>query len=122
MQDSAAEDAKRSSSSRFTSSFTDWLFRQVGRKDEIGKFARLVKIDQNWPADLVVNDLNNEYLVLRSYVRANMEDSSFLDKIVAFEDAWDEFLLFALNEPLNQEKSIVKYVPVEKTTKSTLSL
>ena len=84
-----------------TPSFTNWLVAQVGRQDQVGKFAEIMKFDSNWP-NVSDHDLNGEYLLLRSYVRTYMEESFSIDRIAAFEKAWEEFNL-KLSEMRNRQ-------------------
>jgi len=86
----ASAATQRTDKSLTPDSFRSWLGNQVNRTDYIGKFAQLVQIDSKWPV-LPLADQNEEYLILRSYVRTNMEEAYSVDKIAAFEKAWDEF-------------------------------
>ena len=92
----ATEDVSSSGVVDSLVSFTEWLSKQVGRPDQVGKFAEVVKSDPNWPRS-ETNEENEEYLILRSYVRASIDLDFGVDRIAVFEKAWDEF---GLRKPL----------------------
>ena len=71
-------------------SFNTWLEKQTMRDDSIGLFAKTAKDDSMWPRTQAMEE-NDEYLLLRTYVRTSMKDTYTVDKIAVFEKAWDEF-------------------------------
>ncbi|MHB8566889.1 MAG: sterile alpha motif-like domain-containing protein [Nitrososphaerales archaeon] len=65
--------------------FNDWLLCQANRRDAVGKFARSMKLDRCWPKNA------DDYVTLRTHIRAYHHNNSYASRITAFEVAWEEY-------------------------------
>ena len=84
------EDCTSPHSQRQNRGFSHWLAKQVARDDQVGRFARNVKIDECWPENSTL-DTEDEYLLLRNHIRTYHFSSYYPSEVAAFEVAWEEY-------------------------------
>lgn len=66
--------------------FTQWLEKQVKRKDAVGELARWAESDRCWPR------LSNDYIHLRNHLRIEHVETPIVC-IMAFDTGWEEYAM-----------------------------